>query len=1252
MKKFSKIFLVLLTLSLIFGTVMSVVASAATEDCCEMLSVSGASHNLHSDFESSNTGSHKIVPAFAWASGQKGNVYVTTKTGSDGNTYVNYSAKNKESTSSSTIEGWVPVSDYSYANQRNGQSNIGAHDYVTIDFEIGTDMYSYKDSKGVWHTVSEFEDIPAEYRPAEPHRALALYNGMSLNINGRGAPDLSSAGSSASTESNFTFVYTVQDSETGKWYLGSKSSYGADDGVYIELSNQVGVFDHVTFVFQVVRTADSARTTGYNIKNTKIYTFLNGEYLTASNMNVAHDSVAPNAIRFFVPEADRTSLCLDNVAINWYGHRSMVTESSGSATIYKYSTPDSVYSSAGYGLDDLITSGDYAKKPIYLCEDVAYGVNYSFVASRTAAELVHLDGTVAKYANAFVASQNVCAGDFVHMYASFYDFTPANAEVDEVTFISYNGTALTLSDVANQFYKLQHTGDRYTIRLATDGIVIKWLDKKGDDANVLKQHVLIPFVAPSNESDELQIFGGVTYENNTAKIGILKSWVWDNKVIEGIELADIFNANSVETLNKFMEMGLEEIVLVPEFEAKDLVYAILPADAEQGAYPDFVVDDYDYDSFTDSLTFVDAVNKITANDDVKIVLYSDVNMINDDLITVAEGATLNLDLNGHIINSTVEDPIIKIFEGSVLNLYSTVAGGCIKSKTIITSKDIDSATINIGEMLDEEDNVIAAGDNIKLEADSIIFLAGSDKDVANSKKITINLNGGVYYSTKDSYSVLFNISEMDMVINISDAYIDAVTAFDQLSNVAASAEISISDSTVIASRVIGDWSKSNKMAITGSKIVGLNLSCENVVLGSSNYVKATNLNSGNIAVSKGVNVLFASEGKLNLTISGSSYNFSFATFVEKTDLTDVDIVDVIWLDPNGDEYATTYWVAGSVVDKSLVSADGFGIDKSTENAWFTKAYSTWKKADGTDDVVTATSNKFQPVAERPVESLSAVHVSLDISDTFKYNVYLPTPVSGVVFDCEQGSGTGFFDENGNLITSGVFKNVTVNETAGWTQLSIEVAADSFVADTIVIRFNVGNYYLTKTITLDIFDYINKVEAAYDGCTDEVQLVYAMLAYKLDVYKKATGSDADIDIILAVEDQIVLHKASCTCKEVNYDATVENVDYSAIAATVKEFAYTLELDGTDNFAASYAFSIYFHKAGAPEAVSVAGKQLVKFVTDEYVEFRLSLSLADLNDVIEINVDGITVTYSLAKYVAETDSSLAKALYVISAAATEN
>lgn len=1256
MKKFSKIFLVLLTLSLIFGTMLSVVASAATADCCDMLSVSGASHNKHSDFDSSK---HTVALQPAW--GTAGNMAPVSYPTVNGNTYGRFTSLGSTS-GSGNKENWMVLSAYDWAVQRSGTANVGAHDYVVIDVEVGTDKYAYQDGNSVWHTAETLDAIPPEYRDKA---TLAFHNGMSFNINGRAADYLSSAGTSNSGEVHANMhVFTVLDSATGKWYLGSKNSYGADGGSYIELSNEIGVFDHITWVIQTVRTADSKRSTGYKLSDSKAHMFVNGEYLYSSAVvSASYDSMSPHCIKLSLPQyQDKFAICVDNVAINWYGYREMKSETNGSTTVYKYSDAGTVYSSEGYGIDDFITSGDYKSKPLYMCEDVAYGVNYTFSASRTAAEVEHLDGTVDKYANAFVASQNIQSGDFVHMYSNFIDFTPANAGIDEITFISYNNTTLKLSDEANQFYKLQHTGDRYTVRLAKEGIVIKWLDKQGDDANVLKQHILIPFVAPINTSTELQIFGEVKYTNNTAKIELLNGWIWDNKDINDVELDDIFKANSVEELNKLMEKGIKEIVLVPNFEEKDLVYAIIPADAEQSAKPDFVVDNYDFASFTNESTFMGAINKITEEDDVKVVLYSDINMINDESLTVVKGATLNLDLNGHLIDSSVKDPIIKISEGSVLNLYSTVAGGCIKSNYIITSKDIDSATVNIGEMLDEEGNVLASGDNIELAANSILALSGSDKDVANANKITINLNGGVYYTLDDEHSVLFNISEIDMVINISGASIYARTAFSHYNNLVASAEINVSDSTIKASHVISTWSKSNKMLINSSKVVGLDLSCENIILGAANYVSATDLNSGNITVSKGVNILFASEGKLPIVVADSGCRFfedfsetfdgSFATFVDKADIAGVEIVDVIWLAPNGDEYATTYWVDGSVVDKSLVSASSFGVDESTKNEWFTKAYSTWTKADGTNDVVSATSNKFKPVAERPVESLSAVHVSLDISDTFKFNVYLPAPVSGVEFDYELVNGTGFFDKDGNLITSGVFKDVTVNETAGWTRLSVEVAADSFVADTIVVRYKVGNSYLTKYIALDILDYVNKVEAAFDGCTDEVQLVYAMLAYKLEIYKSVTGSSADVNVIIAVEDQLALHSDGCTCDEVVYVAPTENVDYSAISSAVQGFAYTLELDGSDDFAASYAFSIFFSKESAPTAVSADGVAFVAYESDEYVEFRLNLSLSKLDDVIEFTVDGTNVSYSLAKYIAETDSSLAKALYVISAAATEN
>jgi hypothetical protein len=142
MRKFSKILTVLLTLALLCGVVMSVFASAAAGESREALSVSGAAHNRYSDFEASYS-ANKITPGFVWSN--PGNMVVEYAEDGDGNTYARYSVVTSYPTAvgTTTKELWMQVAPYDTDNHRNGKSNIGAHDYVVIDFELGTDSYAF-----------------------------------------------------------------------------------------------------------------------------------------------------------------------------------------------------------------------------------------------------------------------------------------------------------------------------------------------------------------------------------------------------------------------------------------------------------------------------------------------------------------------------------------------------------------------------------------------------------------------------------------------------------------------------------------------------------------------------------------------------------------------------------------------------------------------------------------------------------------------------------------------------------------------------------------------------------------------------------------------------------------------------------------------------------------------------------------------------------------------------------------------------
>ena len=151
MRKFSKILTVLLTLALLCGTILSVVAQAEETESRESLNITGVSHNKYTDFESTMSNGTHYVTLVGQNDTNVKKEYVTV----DGNTYGRYSSKGHNNVTGSA-EVYLTLSDYSLANQRTGIANIGAHDYTVIDFEIGTDKYvfSFKVPVSIKTTVS------------------------------------------------------------------------------------------------------------------------------------------------------------------------------------------------------------------------------------------------------------------------------------------------------------------------------------------------------------------------------------------------------------------------------------------------------------------------------------------------------------------------------------------------------------------------------------------------------------------------------------------------------------------------------------------------------------------------------------------------------------------------------------------------------------------------------------------------------------------------------------------------------------------------------------------------------------------------------------------------------------------------------------------------------------------------------------------------------------------------------------------
>ena len=148
MRKSSKILTVLLTLILLVGVVLSVVASAESESR-ETLNITKSSKNLYTDFESKQTNGNHYIRFFVgeYSSSTSNSFQVEYPTVS-GNTYARYSSKGNNTLASATVAAVALIMpDYKNASylvgNETGSNNMGAYDYAVLDFEMASDKYTF-----------------------------------------------------------------------------------------------------------------------------------------------------------------------------------------------------------------------------------------------------------------------------------------------------------------------------------------------------------------------------------------------------------------------------------------------------------------------------------------------------------------------------------------------------------------------------------------------------------------------------------------------------------------------------------------------------------------------------------------------------------------------------------------------------------------------------------------------------------------------------------------------------------------------------------------------------------------------------------------------------------------------------------------------------------------------------------------------------------------------------------------------------
>ena len=462
MRKITKIFAILLTLCLLSGVMVSVVASAAEQGASNgSLNVSGHNSNYAWDFETNPGWISLSDMIFAQGGPANGNKYFQMS--SDGKTGGTLTGGSKN-----TVSG--------------GRFNLNLKDikYFTLDYDIGTDRYVYWDSDGVSHTYVDGEPITdLSQVPEDAIKVLPAY----------GTFGQSYLYYRASSSGYFGRVEIRYDEEADKHYFTTNSGEGK-----LYLSNEVGVFDHVTTVVEIVKDGTGAC-------RAIDHFYLNGEYLTSVEnksyasgaefnlldlradiysddyflgKNVTSRSDGTTGLKVgdvTLYEGDSFSLVLDNVALNFYDSEC--------------------------GLDDFHVENGMVwdtNKPLYTCPDVLY---YNYKLSPNG--YIEVDGKIAFLKDKIEdLLNNVKDDSHIISATDILDFDVPEG-IESFTVEMLMGKEFSLSGQSKNAYLITDVlGNSFTVRKIrdSDAVTARWVCKNGDKEVILREDKLLINVDP------------------------------------------------------------------------------------------------------------------------------------------------------------------------------------------------------------------------------------------------------------------------------------------------------------------------------------------------------------------------------------------------------------------------------------------------------------------------------------------------------------------------------------------------------------------------------------------------------------------------------------------------------------------------------------------------------------------------------------------------------------------------------------
>lgn len=1032
MKKQSKILAIILSVCILCSMALVFTVSASTAQLIPSKSSATSAMAFENDGANYNASSNATVDGFksSWSTKNAYNnnyFKASKKLDANENGYLNFS--HLAAKSDASAETYWDANTGSASGATVNKYPASQIDYYVFSYDVCADQYLYTED-GVTKMTTDGKRPSGEgvtnVRLAYP--SSSTFYQYIRYYNGTSWKGWKYAGMAFKPSGNDWYAY-----------VGASSSPATTDP-RVKLPTEAGVWSNFTIVVKV-DTNESKHTISR-------YVYFNGENVYAeSNVASTASDIYFSSFRFQFNKASITSaqpfsMGVDNISANYYF-------STGEKYEVPYSSGDDVY-----GLDDYFGGTVDATVDIYNCEDIVYNKNY--VSPQAVASV---DGTLC-YSLAEVEGL-LKENSVVTLYRSFENFTPS---VKNVTVKMEENIQFTLSPAASESYaktvSIENGIKTYDIFYAAT-IPVIWQDENGKTL-----HESSVYIGEKLDCD-LVIKSKVVDLSSGKYAGFA---CWGSEQIAGDVLSEAEYAALI--------LSGEKIYMKPVYEEKIAKGYIISKGDEL-----IIASDNNSDIQTKVSAAQSGVT-VTLYDDV----YIDLSLYARRGFVIAEGATLNFDLNGNRIihqgNGYYYDTgTFVLSEKSVLNIYN--------SNENKTAEIYQALYYNkkVGAQVMFEINA-ADSCELNINGDNIDFYCGTLVDVVSKRLATsgggeykININGGNYFSIFSPSYGMFALRNSDIALNITDALIYAAEEGSSVFHVdfrnygvdysGVSAEISVKNSVIIqdttANSMFHGWNDNTALVFENSVVSGIEQ--QNYMIGSydaphitfkgTNYIFASDLSSRFYGVESGTNLVYNnndsttvpksvidratfsyrdlstknSDTSLEIVIPDEkSVSYSLALPLDYStfagEISDSNVKKVVWKNAVGGDYKVEYWYVGSTI--SHPSAHVMIDDKASfpierlNNGWYDIGYNSWKTENDAAILDTVVADVDNVFV--PVKSIVAnvkAYFNVSTYGNFQMNIYLP----GV-----------YFTDSTRKTVKGLPENVTVN--GFYTNESLTTAANS------------------------------------------------------------------------------------------------------------------------------------------------------------------------------------------------------------------